>query len=187
MSAFGNAGARSATGGKRQDWAGREDPDRTDVADAANGVSVSNSTNRLRENFDGLLCSQFDEVGPMKREASCSCGALKVVCKGEPELVSLCHCEECQKRTGAPFGIAAFFRREKVEILREPKAFWRSSDSGFSITFHFCEVCGSNVFWEPARKPEFIAVAVGAFGDKHFPKPSQEVYIEGRHDWIEPL
>ncbi|MEM7290038.1 MAG: GFA family protein [Pseudomonadota bacterium] len=123
----------------------------------------------------------------MKREATCSCGALRVICSGDPELVSLCNCIECQKRTGAPFGVAAFFLRDNVEVSGEHRSYKRSSDSGHDITFHFCPVCGSNVLWEPASKPEYIAVAAGSFGDKHFPKPSQEVFVESRHDWIMPL
>ena len=109
------------------------------------------------------------------------------MCSGEPALVSLCHCIECKKRTGAPFGIAAFFSRENIDISGEHKTYKRTSDSGHDITFHFCPVCGSSVFWEPSRKPDFVAIAAGAFGDKHFPKPSQEVYTQSRHGWVKPL
>jgi len=49
------------------------------------------------------------------------------------------------------------------------------SDSGQPVTFHFCAVCGSTVYWEPHRKPEMIAVAVGAFADPAFPPPLQAV------------
>jgi len=40
------------------------------------------------------------------------------------------------------------------------------------------------VYWKPARKPEMLAVAVGAVGDPAFPLPSQAVYAERRHGWI---
>ena len=56
------------------------------------------------------------------------------------------------------------------------RRYTRSSDSGFDVTFHFCGDCGSTVFWEPQRKPEWIAVAVGAFADPTFPRPSQAVF-----------
>lgn len=118
------------------------------------------------------------------RTAACSCGKLKAVCAGEPSRVSLCHCMECQKRTGSVFGVAAFFHREKVETQGEFKSFTRGSDSGQPITFHFCPHCGTTLFWEPARKPETIAVAVGGFADANFPPPSREVYVELRHPWV---
>lgn len=123
----------------------------------------------------------------MKREATCACGGLKVSCAGDPALVSLCHCVACQRRTGAPFGVAAFFPRETVEISGADRRFERSSDAGYGVRFHFCGDCGSTVFWEPSRMPDLLAVAVGSFGDPAFPAPSQEVHADSRHEWIEPF
>ena len=123
----------------------------------------------------------------MKREASCSCGELRVLCSGEPESVSLCHCVACQKRTGGPFGIAAFFKRENAEVVGTYRDYSRSSDAGFGLVFHFCPNCGSTVFWEPSRKPDMIAVGIGAFGDAGFPAPDKEVHTECRHGWVQPL
>jgi hypothetical protein len=40
------------------------------------------------------------------------------------------------------------------------------------------------VFWEPARKPEAVAVAVGAFADPSFPAPTQAVWDQRRHPWV---
>ncbi|UJQ95604.1 GFA family protein [Mariluticola halotolerans] len=123
----------------------------------------------------------------MAREASCSCGDLRVTCQGEPELVSLCHCIECQKRTGSPFGIASFYPRQNIKVVGRYSSFARSSDQGFATTFHFCGNCGSTVFWEPSRKPHMIAVGVGSFGDPEFPGPTQEVHTDCRHGWVKPL
>jgi hypothetical protein len=118
------------------------------------------------------------------RTATCSCGKLRAQCAGEPERVSLCHCGECQKRTGSAFGIAAFFDRASVAIAGEFTTYARGSESGHTIAFHFCPHCGTTLFWEPERKPDQIAVAVGAFADRSFPPPSREVYVELRHPWV---
>ena len=61
------------------------------------------------------------------RQASCSCGQLLVTCEGEPRRVSLCHCLECQRRTGSAFGIAAFFTREALAITGDANSFKRDS------------------------------------------------------------
>jgi hypothetical protein len=119
------------------------------------------------------------------RVATCACGQLSANCHGEPALVSLCHCLECQKRTGSVFGIAAFFARANVTTGGQAKAYTRGSDSGHDVTFHFCPNCGATVFWEPARKPDMIAVAVGSFADPSFPAPAQAVYHQRRHPWVE--
>src|SRR5260370_41950588 len=121
----------------------------------------------------------------MIRFATCACGQLGAACVGEPMNVSLCHCLACQKRTGSPFGIAAFFRRGDIEPKGHSQSFTRMSESGQPMTFHFCEVCGSTVYWEPHRTPEMIAIAVSAFAHPMFPPPSQAVDSDSRQPWID--
>ncbi|MGI9463849.1 MAG: GFA family protein, partial [Aestuariivirgaceae bacterium] len=90
------------------------------------------------------------------RSAKCSCGQLTAVCEGEPVLASLCHCIECQRRTGSTYGVAAFFKHETVEITGRTTEFTRPSENGHPVTFHFCPNCGSSVFWRPSRLPELV-------------------------------
>ena len=52
----------------------------------------------------------------IKREATCGCGQLMIVCTGEPTRVSMCHCFACQHRTGSTFGGQAWFPRDAVSI-----------------------------------------------------------------------
>ena len=121
---------------------------------------------------------------PKLREAACACGALRLTARGEPRRVSMCHCAQCQRRTGAPFGVAAFFARADVAVEGESRTYSRKGDSGMSLVFHFCPTCGANVYWEPERRPDAVAVAVGAFADPGFPAPEQTVWTEQRHDWV---
>jgi hypothetical protein len=83
--------------------------------------------------------------------------------------------------------VAAFFPRQAVAKSGEASRFERGSDTGSPVAFHFCPTCGATVFWEPARKPDAIAVALGAFADPTFPCPTQEVYVNRRHPWVAPL
>ena len=97
----------------------------------------------------------------------------------------MCHCADCQRRSGSPFSVAAFFERGAVSVLSgEAKTFTRDSASGNPVTFHFCPVCGSSVFWEPRRMPHLIGVAVGAFADPKFPQPEQSVWTDDKHAWL---
>jgi hypothetical protein len=97
----------------------------------------------------------------------------------------MCHCLDCQRRTGSLFGIAAFFERSAVKFLDgTSKTFTRDSVVGKLVTFHFCPECGSTVFWEPERMPKLIGVAVGAFGDPSFPPPEQSVFTTYKHAWF---
>ena len=69
------------------------------------------------------------------RMASCACGQLRVTCTGEPQMVSLCHCLDCQRRTGSTYGIAAFYPRAMAKVEGRAQRYERSSDSGFKVEF----------------------------------------------------
>jgi hypothetical protein len=118
------------------------------------------------------------------RHATCGCGQLRLTCEGEPVRVSVCHCLECQRRTGSAFGVQARFRRERVTRIEGRAAqFSRVAESDKRIDFHFCPACGSTVYWEAEAVPDLIAVAVGAFADPDFPPPEISVWERRRHSW----
>jgi hypothetical protein len=119
-----------------------------------------------------------------ERLATCMCGQLSLRCRGEPEIVSMCHCLACQRRTGSIFGVTAFYDRANVaEPIGRSTTFSRRSDAGRSIRSHFCPECGTTVYWEPEAFPERIGVAVGAFADPAFRQPVRAVWTQSRHHW----
>jgi len=118
------------------------------------------------------------------REASCSCGQLKVTCQDRPVRVSMCHCLACQRRTGSPFGVQAWYARTQLRPAQGiAKRYVRRADSGRKVTFSFCPECGGTLFWEAERAPDLIAVAVGAFADPDFEQPSLSVGERRIHPW----
>ncbi len=44
-----------------------------------------------------------------EHHASCSCGQLTLVARGDPIRVSMCHCLACRRRTGSTYGAQARF------------------------------------------------------------------------------
>lgn len=119
-----------------------------------------------------------------EHRATCSCGRLVLTCTGDPVRVSVCHCLECQRRTGSVFAVQARWPRERVHIEGEPTRWDRVGDEGGVATFHFCPVCGATVYWTMDRQPDVVAVAVGALADPSFVAPSVSVYGERKHAWV---
>lgn len=122
----------------------------------------------------------------MIREASCACGAIRLRCSGEPVRISVCHCLECQRRTGSAFAAQARFPKERVEFLSgEPKIFTRApGDEGGRAAQRFCPDCGSTVWYTTDAQPDLIAVTLGSFADPSFPPPRFSVYEERKHAWV---
>lgn len=120
----------------------------------------------------------------MKREASCQCGQLSVTTMGDPLRVAMCHCEECQRRTGSAFNLGAVFDESNVELAGEFSVYRRTGDLGLEIEFHFCPKCGSNVHWIHGG---VHVVAVGCYADPGFPEPTVSLYGKRRHHWLTKL
>jgi hypothetical protein len=50
-------------------------------------------------------------------EAQCCCGTLVAELPGPTGLVVACHCVECQRRTGAPYSVGAFYPCDRVRMI----------------------------------------------------------------------
>jgi len=124
------------------------------------------------------------------RTASCRCGQLTATVTGEPARVSVCHCLNCQKRSGSAFAAQARWPRDRTGIAGESKTFVKVADSGNKATFHFCPECGSDVYYEIDGKfddkfNDLIAIPIGAFDDPFFLTPEYSVWESRKHPWVE--
>ncbi|QSF54775.1 GFA family protein [Brevundimonas fontaquae] len=118
-------------------------------------------------------------------KAQCACGSLEVRSSQPPQLTAICHCLACQKRTGAPFSANAFYSVDCVTISGPSTAYVRTADSGRKVRMHFCQICGSTVYWRAEASPSVIGIAVGAFADPSFPAPTLSVFEETKHGWVQ--
>ena len=119
-----------------------------------------------------------------EREARCQCGQLSVTCRGEPVRVSVCHCLDCQRRSGAPLAMQARFPPDKVTVTGGARLYRRTAESGNTSEHHFCPTCGSELWYHARPHRELYAVPVGAFADPGFPPPEYSVYETRKHPWL---
>ena len=121
----------------------------------------------------------------MPRTASCSCGQLSVTVEGDPAGVGVCHCFQCQRRTGSVFAALAAFHLPYT-VSGQATEYLRTGDAGSRYRFRFCPVCGTNLFHtEVGVEDRYVAVAVGGFADPNFPPPQDSVYDCRRHPWVQ--
>jgi hypothetical protein len=100
-------------------------------------------------------------------------------------LVVACHCLDCQRRTGAPFGVGAFYPVDSVAISGTPKQFTREAASGGKVHNYFCPNCGSTIYWTADNLPSMIGVAVGALEDPEYPAPAKSIFERSKHTWVQ--
>ncbi len=122
-----------------------------------------------------------------QRLATCACGQLTFTLDGAPAMVVMCHCEDCQKRTGSTHQVAAWFHGEQLESRSgKCKIFERVGALG-TVRFEFCGECGSTVSWTHSSTPQARAIALGCLADPLLPRPQVEYFTSRRHPWMAPL
>jgi hypothetical protein len=99
----------------------------------------------------------------------------------------MCHCLECQKRTGSVFGVQTRLEKGKANIDGHSTEYTRVGDGGGKIRSHFCPVCGSTVFLylDVEGFRDSVIVAVGAFANPDLPSPIFSVYKARKHHWVD--
>lgn len=121
----------------------------------------------------------------MKKFATgqCLCGGVKYTICSEPSLMGQCHCDDCRRSTGTGHGSLAFFMREDVQIEGETTCYASKTDSGSTVTRHFCPTCGTTVFSENSHSKNSIGIPVGTVDDSSWFKPEFIVYNKRKPNW----
>jgi hypothetical protein len=120
-----------------------------------------------------------------ERTASCLCGNLKAIARGEPEAVYLCSCLDCQRRSGSAFTYAAIYMESAVTTSGEWSTYHRTGDAGRYVDTYFCPVCGVSVFFHAEGLPGRVGITAGCFADPDFAQPTRLDWASRHHHWLD--
>ena len=120
----------------------------------------------------------------MRNVARCQCGDIHFECEGDPLRVSVCHCLDCQRRSGSAFAAQVRFDRDNVKSTGTWHEFVRIADSGTKVFQQFCPHCGTGVSYYLADAPEVIAIPLGLFENPYAFEPAFSVFERRRHSWL---
>jgi hypothetical protein len=88
-------------------------------------------------------------------EASCHCGAVRIVLERAPVEVTECNCSIC-RRTGA---IWAYIRPAEARLVPPNAATDTYEWDDRSLAFHRCRTCGCLTHWSPLnRDPDRMGI-----------------------------
>ena len=111
-----------------------------------------------------------------KMRAECQCCQLSLELPGPTAAVVACHCIACQRRSGSPFGVLAYYPTGQFTMSGKTRRFERSTGEGNSFETFFCPECGSTVYARAGKHPTMTGVAVGAIADPDFQAPVRSVW-----------
>lgn len=98
-------------------------------------------------------------------EGGCLCGAIRYAVAAEPQRVTVCHCQFCQRATGAAYMVEPIFQTSDLSVTRgSPRVYdHRSQGSGKIVHIHFCADCGTKLWLTFERFPGSLGVYAGTF------------------------
>lgn len=117
-------------------------------------------------------------------KATCQCGQLTVELPGPTVAVVACHCIACQRRTGSPFGVAAYYPHDQIRACGTATRFDRNTELDGVFENYFCPACGSTVYFKRTKNPDSTGIAIGAIIEPHEMAPIRSVWEQRRHPWV---
>jgi hypothetical protein len=120
----------------------------------------------------------------MKIEGQCHCGAIAYEAEVNPDKASLCHCDDCQSFSGAPFRASVPAKSSEFRLLRgQPKVYVKTADSGTRRAQAFCGDCGSQIYSAAPENPVAYNLRLGAVNQRAQIPPLRQIWCDSALPW----
>lgn len=120
---------------------------------------------------------------PAVRSGGCLCGQFRFTATGEPDVVGLCHCKDCQRQTTSAFSIIAVFDQAAVATKGRLSSFTTIGEHGRPVRRSFCPDCGAGVISEADFFPGKSLLKCGSFDEVGWVKPAVSLYRDRAQPW----
>ena len=125
---------------------------------------------------------------PMKPplEGGCGCGRVRYSVSAQPVWSGHCHCQACQKLSGAPFVSAFSVPAESFVLRGETTAIRRTAASGHAVTARLCAACGQWLTGQSDGNPALVAILAATLRDPTVFQAIANVYLSEAAPGITP-
>jgi hypothetical protein len=105
---------------------------------------------------------------------------------GDPAVVALCHCDDCQRQSGSAFSVNLGVTRDVLTVDYDQLQSIETigTDTGQPRRRMFCGKCGSPILTQLSEMPELAFVKAGTLDDRSAVVPQIEVWRERAQDWV---
>lgn len=125
----------------------------------------------------------------MHLEGRCLCGAVSYAFDGEPSVVAVCHCSDCQRQTGTAFSVVVGVVDESLGVDGQTlrTVVTTGGDHGMNTNRSFCSGCGSPIVTRVDAIPGMAWIKAGTLDDRTWLRPTVEIWCGSAQPWIPPL
>lgn len=114
-------------------------------------------------------------------KGGCHCGAISYEVSGAPFDADYCHCRDCQRTTGAPFGAWMDFKKDQVHWVGDVPTEYTSSEF---IRRGFCPLCGASISYRSTQYPDYYTLSIASLDDPNLVEPNYHIYTNSQVNWL---
>ncbi|MDD7910036.1 GFA family protein [Pseudovibrio exalbescens] len=121
----------------------------------------------------------------MAYQGGCLCGKVRYTANTDRQDLSRCHCKQCRQWGGAFDSLGLKHANLTITSGEELIKWYLSSDVARR---GFCQECGTNLFWQADRHPEwsqFIAVSAGTLDEPTNTVLTKHIFCAHNGDYYE--
>lgn len=119
----------------------------------------------------------------MEIEGCCHCGEVGYTAQVDPEKVIICHCNDCQTMSGAPYRANVPVLIENFALRGEPTTYVKTGSSGTKIATRFCGTCGTALYSSKFESPAFLYLRLGAVKQRAQLPPKMQGFCGSAMPW----
>ncbi len=124
----------------------------------------------------------------MRVHGACHCGAIAWEGDVDPARVTVCHCGDCQRLSGAAIRASAATKAEDFVLVRgEPVRYVKTAESGNRRVQAFCGQCGTPLYSADAENPASFNLRIGALAERADLPPQRQIWCETALPWAADL
>jgi hypothetical protein len=123
----------------------------------------------------------------MTLTGGCLCRSVTYEISGDPLTTVICHCEHCQRQSGAAYSVNVVVLESQMSVTGELAVFEDRGESGDAVYVlrKFCGSCGSPILSELIEPAGIYAVKAGTLDDKTGVAPAAQVFTDHKQIWVD--
>jgi len=115
----------------------------------------------------------------------CVCGAVRFQLTGAPLAYYVCHCTDCQTRSGSAFGLSMIVQTKHLTLLSgSPAEYDYTLAAGLQDSGAYCAQCATRLWAAPASFPQVRGLRGGVLDDATRYTPWGDVWTRSARSWV---
>ncbi len=123
----------------------------------------------------------------MRITGQCHCGAISFTATVDAPKVIVCHCQDCQVFSGAPFRAVLPIPAEQVSLSGKPKQYVKTAESGNRRAQAFCPECGTQLYATEPESPTVMNFRLGCINERAQLSPTVQIWGQSAMPWLQSL